>query len=121
MRRFDLLILDVALLCLSAILALALHDNFEISLDRFIQFLPYFCVSTLTAACVFFAGRVDCTVWRYHHIADHVRLSRICRGCGVFGGVHRLRLQPPRRSRAFPADFAPSRWRGLPVRRTDHS
>lgn len=75
MRRFDLLILDVALLCLSAILALALHENFEISFDCFVQFLPYFCVSTLTASCVFFAGRVDCTVWRYHHIADHVRLS----------------------------------------------
>ncbi len=86
MRRFDLLILDVALLCLSAILALALHDNFEISLDRFIQFLPYFCVSTLTAACVFFAGRVDCTVWRYHHIADHVRLSGFV-AAAVFSAV----------------------------------
>lgn len=86
MRRFDLIILDVALLCLSAVLALALRENFEISYDGFIQYLPYFCVSSLTASCIFFVGRVDCSVWRYQHIADHVRLSGFV-AAAVFSAV----------------------------------
>ncbi len=75
MRRFDLLMLDLALMCLATLVAFALRENFEVSLDRFTQTLPYFCATFAFSLIVFAAAGTNRTIWRFSALVDYVRVA----------------------------------------------
>ena len=74
MYRYKILILDVGLVCLATLLSLALRDNFDLTWDHLIAFVPYMTATTMFAACIFVAIGLDRAVWRFSGRNDYLRL-----------------------------------------------
>lgn len=75
MRRFDLLILDVALMCFATLIAFVLRENFEVSLDRLSQAYPYL-LATFAFSLIFFAAvGTNRAVWRFSALIDYLRVA----------------------------------------------
>jgi lipopolysaccharide/colanic/teichoic acid biosynthesis glycosyltransferase len=74
MRRFVLLIADVALMVLATLMAFILRDNFEVSATRLWEFLPYLLATALATIAVFPAAGLNRTVWRFAALPDYMRV-----------------------------------------------
>ena len=74
MHRYKILALDVGLVCLATMSSLILRENFELSLDHLVAFLPYIAATVIFSACVFVAVGLDRSVWRFSGRGDYLRL-----------------------------------------------
>ncbi len=75
MRRYDLLILDVFLMCFATLLAFVLRENFEVSPDRLSQAAIYILATAVASVIVFFAVGTNRTVWRFMTLVDYLRVA----------------------------------------------
>jgi lipopolysaccharide/colanic/teichoic acid biosynthesis glycosyltransferase len=75
MHKYLLLILDIALMLLATLAALALRENFEVSQARLMDFLPYLAITAVTAAFVCQVMGLNRAVWRFSDVPDYVRAS----------------------------------------------
>ncbi len=75
MRRIDLLILDVSLMCFATLIAFALRENFEVSFDRAFQALPYLLATAVASVIVFGAVGTNRTVWRFANLVHYLRVA----------------------------------------------
>ncbi len=76
MRRFDLLMLDAGLMCLATLIAFALRENFEGSLDRFFQAIPFTSATAVASIIVFGAVGTNRAVWRFANLVDYLRVAK---------------------------------------------
>jgi len=75
MRRLGLLMLDVTLIGAGSLLALALRENFDPTLDRLVDFLPYFTATLLMACFVFAVGGLTRAIWRFSSQSEYLRIT----------------------------------------------
>jgi lipopolysaccharide/colanic/teichoic acid biosynthesis glycosyltransferase len=74
MRHHYLLLIDLALIALATAFSLALRENFDISLERLADTLPYL-LCTLASAAVFFpALGAQRHVWGFSTMSDYLRI-----------------------------------------------
>ncbi len=76
MRRLDLLMLDVGLMCLATLIAFALRENFEITWDRLSQISPYLLATAISSTLAFAAVGTSRSVWRYTTLIDYLRVGQ---------------------------------------------
>ena len=69
------LLTDVLQVALSAIIALILRDNLELSTTRLWEIVPHVVVSAVVAAAVFGAMRTDRLAWHYASPGDYLYLG----------------------------------------------
>ncbi len=75
LRRGILLVVDLWLVALATISALALRDNLEINVERWVPLLTvYLPISLAAAGGVFVAGGLDRGLWRYSSIVDYLHI-----------------------------------------------
>ena len=80
MRRYVLLVVDLALILLATLIAFALRENFEIEEDRLSAFSPYLgatAVAALTLISVFGLYR---SIWRFSSMHDYLRVTAVMMG-----------------------------------------
>jgi lipopolysaccharide/colanic/teichoic acid biosynthesis glycosyltransferase len=75
MRRWILLLADIALVLLATLAALVLRENLEFSRSRLIDFLPYLAISGGVSALIFPLMGLNRAVWRFSDVPDYVRVS----------------------------------------------
>lgn len=75
MRRFHALALELVLIALASVAALVLRDNFEVTGDRWIAFLPYLCFTLVASAAAFPLLGTHRAVWRYTTMVDSLRVA----------------------------------------------
>ena len=75
MRRIDLLMLDVSLMCFATLIAFALRENFEVSFDRASQASPYLLATAVASVIVFGAAGTHRTVWRFANLLHYLRVA----------------------------------------------
>ncbi len=75
MRRFVLLIVDVALMLLATLAALYLRRNFNVPSQLIWAILPYLLITGVAAAVIFPAAGLYRTVWRFSALPDYLRLT----------------------------------------------
>lgn len=73
-RRGVLLGSDIVLLLSATFCALALRDNFEISVARLTAMAPYFLATAAAAAVVLPLLQIDRTIWRFSALPDYLRV-----------------------------------------------
>ena len=69
-----LALIDLSLVAVATLGALALRDNLEVSLAALQRFLPYLAITLLTAAVVLPVSGIDRTIWRFSTINDYLRV-----------------------------------------------
>lgn len=69
-----LALIDLSLVAVATVCALALRDNLEVSLAALERFLPYLAITLLTAAVVLPVSGIDRTIWRFSTINDYLRV-----------------------------------------------
>jgi lipopolysaccharide/colanic/teichoic acid biosynthesis glycosyltransferase len=69
------LIVDLIVVGLASVAALALRENFTISNERWWEFLPYLAVTLLVAGSILVVFQLDRSVWRFSGLADYVRAA----------------------------------------------
>jgi lipopolysaccharide/colanic/teichoic acid biosynthesis glycosyltransferase len=74
MHRTGLLLLDLCLIVFATVSALALRENFEISLGSVQSLLPYLGATVTVAAPVLSALGLNRGIWRLSSMADYVRV-----------------------------------------------
>lgn len=74
MRRYCLLSLDVFIVCFATLLSFGLRENFEISADRALSFIPYLIATLLASPIVFSTMGLDRMVWRFSGRPDYIRV-----------------------------------------------
>ncbi len=75
MRRYTLLVIDVCLVLVATILALALRENFDISGERLDAALPYLAATGLFAIIFIPAAGLNASIWRYSDMHDYIRVA----------------------------------------------
>jgi lipopolysaccharide/colanic/teichoic acid biosynthesis glycosyltransferase len=77
MRRHSLVLLaiDVALIALATILALALRENLELRTEKVEALLPYLCLTLVVALPVLAAFGLNRSIWRLSVLSDYVRVQ----------------------------------------------
>ncbi len=104
MRRFILIGVDVALIVLATLLALALRENFEIAQDRFEAFLPYLGATAIAALIFVAAAGLNRSIWRFSSMHDYLRVTcvvtAVCFGAVALSFVYN-RLEGVARSLPF--------------------
>ena len=75
MRRLMLLLIDLGLIALSTITALALRDNLELSTESVRRLLPHLSLTLAVAAPLLVVIGQDRQIWRLSGLADYVRLA----------------------------------------------
>ena len=73
-RRFILISIDVLVVGVATILAIALRENFDITQAKLVALIPYTFFSLGSAFIVFAAGGVDRTPWRHSSIGDYSQI-----------------------------------------------
>ena len=86
MRRYDLLMLDVFLMCFATLIALVLRENFEVASDRLFQASTYILATAVASVIVFSAVGTNRTVWRFMTLVDYLRVVEAV-GLVIFGAV----------------------------------
>jgi len=79
--RGGLLALDMFLIVLGSLSALALRSNFEISEAQFYPFLPYLGTSLLAVLVIFPLAGINRSIWRFSSLHDHIRLTVVLACC----------------------------------------
>ena len=74
MRRLVLLALDLGLVCLATAFSLVLRENFEVSVNRLFDFIPYLIATIVSAGIALVGFGLDRTIWRFSARPDHVRI-----------------------------------------------
>jgi lipopolysaccharide/colanic/teichoic acid biosynthesis glycosyltransferase len=77
MCRPFLLILDVSLLCISTVFAFILRENFEITVPRFLEFVPYLLATMIASLVAFSVSGVNRTIWRFSSGPDYLRVMTV--------------------------------------------
>ena len=75
MHRFVLLMLDLGLICVATAVCLLLRENFEVSLSRFFDCIPYMIATAASAIVVFLGTGLNRMVWRFSARPDYVRIA----------------------------------------------
>ena len=83
MRRYLLLLLDICLVLLSAIIALALRENFALTEDRIEASLPYIGATFLSAAVLIPAAGLSASIWRFSGMYDYLRVTGVLTAISV--------------------------------------
>lgn len=74
MRQSHLLFIDLALIAAATASALLLRDNFELSLVRMLDAMPYFLCTLISAAIALPMLGTSRSVWRFTTMADYLRI-----------------------------------------------
>lgn len=74
MRRFQLLAIDLTLVALATLAALALRENLAPDFDKLTSLLPYLVASLLVSIPAFGFLGLDRSLWRYSTMADYLRV-----------------------------------------------
>ena len=77
MHRYLLLLLDVCLVLLSTIIALALRENFTLTEDRIQASLPYLGATFLSAVVLIPAAGLNASIWRFCGMYDYLRVAGV--------------------------------------------
>lgn len=72
-KRQRSLILDLVIVGLASVAALALRENFTFVEERWWQFLPYLASTLAVAGPILVVFQLDRSVWRFSGLADYVR------------------------------------------------
>lgn len=75
MPRLGLLILDVSLVGVGSLLALALRENFDLTRDRLLEFLPYFTATVAVAFLIFAIGGITRAIWRFSSQPEYLKIT----------------------------------------------
>ncbi len=75
MRRLVLLMVDVSLVSTATLLALVLRENFDVKLDRFLDFIPYLTATVAMASAIFLTVRLNRAVWRFSSQLEYLRVA----------------------------------------------
>ena len=75
MRRWLLLLVDLALMGIATISALALRDNLELSPESVWRLLPHLALTLAVAAPALVMTGQDRLIWRLSSMADYIRIS----------------------------------------------
>jgi lipopolysaccharide/colanic/teichoic acid biosynthesis glycosyltransferase len=78
LHRQALLFIDLALIAMATVAALELRDNFEVSLTRLEELLPYVALTLASAIVVLLASGLHRSLWRFSTLSDYL---------GVLAGV----------------------------------
>jgi len=70
----------------ATLLAKVLRENFELSQERIVEFLPYLAATALSALIVFPATGLNRAVWRFSSLPDYLRVTAAM-AATVFGAV----------------------------------
>jgi lipopolysaccharide/colanic/teichoic acid biosynthesis glycosyltransferase len=73
-RRLTLLFVDLGLIAIATVLALALRDNLEISSAKLESLLPYLAATLAAATIVLPAAGLTQSMWRFSAMADYLRV-----------------------------------------------
>jgi lipopolysaccharide/colanic/teichoic acid biosynthesis glycosyltransferase len=73
-RRLALLSIDLLLVALATVIAVALRASFETVSNALIFSLPYIFLSVGCACVVFLLAGMDRSLWRYSSVADHLQV-----------------------------------------------
>lgn len=74
MRRLLSLFLDLLLIALSTVAALALRDNFHMTTDSLVRIVPHILTTLIVAAPTFVLIQQDRLIWRLSGLSDYVRI-----------------------------------------------
>lgn len=74
MRRSISLLLDLLLIALSTVAALALRDNFQVSGESLARIVPHILTTLIIAAPTFVLIQQDRLIWRLSGLSDYVRI-----------------------------------------------
>ena len=75
MCRFLLLFVDLVLLLSATACALFLRENFQVSVNRLIETLPYFFATAGAGLAVLSMVGVNRTMWRFSNLQDNLRVT----------------------------------------------
>lgn len=78
MRQLKTLLADLTLTACATILALALRDNLDLSLERLELILPYLLLSLIAAVVILPAMGMTRTLWRFSGQSDYSKLFLSC-------------------------------------------
>ena len=67
------LIVDLSIVGLASIAALALRENFSIDAGQWWAFVPYLCITLAVAGPVLVVFQLNRSIWRFSGLADYVR------------------------------------------------
>src|ERR671923_2556585 len=73
MHRTVLLLIDLCLIALATVSALAFRDNFEMSFEHLERLVPYLAVTLAVAAPIVSALGLNRGIWRLSAMTDYVR------------------------------------------------
>ncbi len=95
MSRFVLLVVDIALMTFATLAAFILHENFEVSEARLLEFLPYLAATAVAALAMFSAAGLNSTVRRYFAHPDYWRVmgavaAIVCAAAAIGFAYNRL-------------------------------
>ena len=83
MGRYLLLFLDICLVLISTILALALRENFDLTGDRIEAFLPYLGATVFFSAVLIPAAGLNASIWRFSGMHDYLRVAGVLTAISV--------------------------------------
>ena len=83
MHRYLLLILDICLVLLSTIMALALRENFALTEDRIQVSLPYLGATVLSSVVLIPAAGLNASIWRFSGMYDYLRIAGVLTAISV--------------------------------------
>ncbi len=72
MRRTYLLLVDLAIVAITAVLAVVLRDNLELKTQSFDNLIPYISLNISVAVPIIISHRLNSSIWRYSGLADLV-------------------------------------------------
>lgn len=74
-KRQRLLAIDLAIVGVASVAALALRENFTITEARWVDFLPYLAFTLAVAGPILVVFQLDRSVWRFSGLVDYVRAA----------------------------------------------
>ena len=74
-KRQRLLAIDLAIVGVASVAALALRENFTITEARWADFLPYLAFTLAVAGPILVVFQLDRSVWRFSGLVDYVRAA----------------------------------------------
>ena len=83
MHRYLLLLLDVCLVFLSTIIALALRENFALTEDRIQASLPYLGATVFSSAVLIPVAGLNASIWRFSGMYDYLRVAGVLTAISV--------------------------------------
>ena len=106
MHNVVLLSIDLILIAMATVAALALRENLEVPPQKFFDLLPYLVMTLGMSVPILVLAGLNRTLWRFSSFEDYLRVVGAAVTIVVLAVGSRIRLQSPRRSRALPANTA---------------